>query len=272
MVAKLRGMTQLGMMECKKALTEVGGDIDAAVDYLRKKGDLKAAKKGGAEAKEGVIAYYMQPDSKAALIAEINCQTDFVAKNDAFQAFCGEVAKALAVEPTVDLEAQRVEQVAKMGENIKISRHARLDVDGVGSIAAYIHTGAKIGVLVEVGAGKESTLASDDYRQLVRDTALQVVAQSPLTVKREELDPALIAKEEEIAREQVKNKPPQAIEKIITGKMEKFYQTHCLLEQGFIKNPDVSVREHLAELAKQLDDEVSIRRFVRYQVGEAVGA
>jgi len=137
-------------------------------------------------------------------------------------------------------------------------------------VAAYIHTGAKIGVLVEVGAGKESTVANDEFKQLVRDITLQIAAANPTTVSREQLDPAMLAKEREIAAEQVKNKPPQAIAKIVEGKLEKFYQTACLLDQGFVKkNSEISVKDHIAAIAKQLGDEVGVRRFVRFQVGEA---
>ncbi|MDB6022610.1 MAG: tsf, partial [Pedosphaera sp.] len=137
----------------------------------------------------------------------------------------------------------------------------------------YIHTGAKVGVLVEVGAGKEATTATDDFRQLVRDITLQIAAGHPFVVSRTEVDPALLAKEKEIAAEQVKNKPPQAIAKIVEGKLEKFYQGYCLLDQGFVKrNSEVTVKEHLGSVAKQLGDEISIRRFVRFQVGETPAA
>jgi elongation factor Ts len=196
-----------------------------------------------------------------------------VAKNDSFRAFGEEVARLLASQSGADLEALRVAQVTKIRENIKISRHQRLEVSGQGMIAAYIHTGAKVGVLVEVGAGKEGTVGHDDFRQFVRDITLQVAAASPLAVTRDQLDPALVAKEREIAAEQVKNKPPQAIAKIIEGKLEKYFQTVCLVDQGFLKkNSEVTVKEHLGSLSKQLSDELVIRRFVRFQVGEVVEA
>ena len=138
-------------------------------------------------------------------------------------------------------------------------------------MAAYIHTGAKVGVLVEVGAGKESTAASDDFKQLVKDITLQIAAGHPHVVSREQVPADLLAKEREIAAEQVKNKPPQAIAKIVEGKLEKFYQTYCLVDQGFVKkNSEISLKEHVAQMAKQLGDEITIRRFVRFQVGETV--
>lgn len=269
-VGKLREMTNAGLMDCKKALTEANGDMEAAVDLLRKRGVASAAKKASREANEGVIAQYIQPGAKVGVIVEVNCETDFVARNESFRAFCDDVAKKLAANPNADLEGDRTAQVAKIGENIKISRFHRLEVSGNGMVAAYIHTGAKVGVLVEVGAGKQETTANEDFKQLVRDITLQIAAGHPFVVSREQISADVIAKEKEIAAEQVKNKPPQAIAKIVEGKLEKFYQTYCLVDQGFVKkNSEVSVREHVAGVAKQLGDEVVIRRFVRFQIGES---
>ncbi|MCL4181575.1 MAG: translation elongation factor Ts [Verrucomicrobia bacterium] len=271
LVAQLRAMTNVGMMQCKQALLETQGNLDAAVDILRKRGIATAAKKAGREAKEGVIAQHILPGARVGVLVEVNCETDFVAKNDSFRAFSDEVARTLAANPQADLEARRVQEVAKIGENIKVSRNHRIEVTDIGMVAAYIHTGAKVGVLVEVGAGRESTVTHDDFKQFVRDITLQVAAASPITVSRDQIDPTILAKEREIAAEQVKNKPPQAIAKIVEGKLEKYFQTVCLVEQGFIKkNSEISVKEHMATLAKQLDDQLVIRRFVRYQVGEAI--
>jgi len=273
MVGKLREMTNAGLMDCKKALTEAEGSLDAAVDILRKKGVATAAKKAGREAREGVIAQYIQPGARLGVLVEVNCETDFVAKNETFRAFCDEVAKRLANNPKEDLESFRTEQVAKIGENIRISRHERLEVAGNGLVAAYIHTGAKVGVLVEVGAGKESTTTNDAFRELVRDITLQIAAAHPAAVSRDQVDPKLIEKEKEIAAEQVKGKPPQAIAKIVEGKLDKFFQTVCLLDQGFVKkNSEITVKEHVANVGKQIGDDLSIRRFVRFQVGEAAAA
>jgi elongation factor Ts len=269
-VGKLREMTNAGLMDCKKALTEANGDLDAAVDILRKKGAASAAKKASREANEGVIVQSIQPGARAGILVEINCETDFVARNDGFRAFCDEVARTLLADPKADVESMRTAQVAKIGENIQISRHHRMEVSGNGMIAAYIHTGSKVGVLVEVGAGKEATVAHEDFKQLVRDITLQIAAGHPFVVSRDEVDPAVLAKEKEIAVEQVKNKPPQAIAKIVEGKLEKFYQGYCLVDQGFVKrNSEVTVKEHVGSVAKQLGDEIAIRRFVRFQVGEA---
>lgn len=273
LVGKLREMTNAGLMDCKKALNESSGDLQAAVDILRKKGVATAAKKAGREAREGVIAQYIQPGGRLGVLVEVNCETDFVAKNETFRAFCDDLARRIANNPNENLESLRTEQVAKIGENIRISRHARLEVTGNGLIAAYIHTGAKVGVLLEVGAGKESTATSEAFRELVRDITLQIAAANPTSVSREQVDQTLVEKEKEIAAEQVKGKPPGAIAKIVEGKLEKFFQTICLVDQGFVKrNSEITVKEHVANVGKQLGDEITIRRFVRFQVGESPAA
>jgi elongation factor Ts len=272
-VAKLREMTNAGMMDCKKALTEASGDLNAAVDILRKKGAATAAAKSAREAKEGIIAKYVTPDGKLGVLVEVNCETDFVARNEMFKAFADDAAKRLGSDPNANFDAEAQAMVAKIRENIKVARHARMEVNGNGLIGPYIHTGAKIGVLVEVGAGKESTVANDEFKQLVKDITLQIAAGHPHSVSRTEVPHDVIAKEKEIAAEQVKNKPPQAIAKIVEGKLEKFYQTYCLVDQGFVKkNSEVSVKEHVGAIAKQLGDDIQIRRFVRFQVGESVAA
>lgn len=268
-VGKLREMTNAGLMDCKKALAEANGNFDSAVDLLRKRGVASAAKKAGREANEGMIVQYIQPGSRVGILVEVNCETDFVARNENFRAFADEVARKLAANPKADLEADRVAQVAKIGENIRIPRFHRMEVSGNGMVAAYIHTGAKVGVLVEVGAGKEATVSNDDFKQLVRDITLQIAAGHPYAVSRQQVDPAVLEKEREIAAEQVKNKPPQAIAKIVEGKLDKFYQAHCLLDQGFVKrNSEVTVNEHVGSVEKQLGDKIEIRRFVRFQLGE----
>ncbi len=273
-VGKLREMTGAGLMDCKKALTETSGDINAAVDLLRKRGVAAAAKRAGRDAKEGVIAQAILPGAKTGLLLEVNCETDFVAKNDSFRAFCDDIARKLATNPSTDVEADRVAAVAKIGENIKITRHQRFEVQGSGLVAGYIHTGAKVGVLVEVGAGKEATVASEEFKQLVRDITLQIAAASPTAIRRSEVPAVLVEKEKEIIAQSdaLKNKPAQAVAKIIEGKLNKFYETACLVEQGFVKNPDLKVEAHAASVAKQLGDEIQIRRFVRFQVGETPAA
>jgi elongation factor Ts len=273
LVGKLRAMTGAGMMECKKALNEAKGDLNVAVDVLRKAGAVTAGKISAREAREGVIANHIAQGGRVGVLVEVNCQTDFVARNEMFRAFADDVAKRLAADPKANLEPEREAAVAKIRENVKIPRHSRMEVAGNGMIAAYIHTGAKVGVLVEVGAGKEATVAKDEFKQLVKDITLQIAAGHPYTVSREQVPADVLAKEKEIAAEQFRNKPPQAIAKIVEGKLEKFYQTYCLVDQGFVKkNSEISVKEHVASVAKQLGDEITIQRFVRFQIGEAATA
>ena len=272
LVGKLREMTNAGLMDCKNALVEAAGDLQGAVDILRKKGQASAAKKAGREAKDGLIAQAVVNGGQVGALVEVNCETDFVARNESFKAFCNELAAKVAANPAVDLEADRVAAVAKIGENIQVRRHQRLEVQGSGLVAAYIHTGGKVGVLVEVGAGKPETVNSEDFKQLVRDITLQIAAASPVAISRDSVPAAILDKEREIAGQSdaVKNKPPQAVAKIIEGKVSKFLETACLLEQGFVKNPDLKVEAHVASVAKSLGDTIQVRRFLRFQVGEAV--
>jgi elongation factor Ts len=268
-------MTGVGMMDCKKALTEAQGNIDAAVDILRKSGAASAAKKATRAANEGVIAQAIANGGKTGVLVEVNCETDFVARNENFRTFCDDIAKKILADANVNLEADREASVAKMGENIKFTRNARLEVTGNGSVAAYIHTGAKVGVLVEVGCGKAETTGKEEFKQLVKDITLQIAAGFPHAVSREQVAPEIIAKEREIAAQsdRLKGKPAAAMEKILQGVLDKFFQTYCLVDQGFVKrNSEISVKEHVAQISKQLGDEVVIRRFVRFQVGESAAA
>jgi elongation factor Ts len=272
-VAKLRELTGVGMMECKKALVQAQGNMDAAVDLLRKSGAASAAKKATREAREGVIAQFVAPGGQSGVLVEVNCETDFVARNENFRAFADDIARKIAADSSANLEAEREAAVGKMGENIKITRHARLEVAGNGLVAAYIHLGSKVGVLVEVGCGKAETAAREEFKQLVKDITLQIAAGFPHAVSRDQVPPEVIAKEREIAAQsdRLKGKPAAALEKILAGVLDKFFQTYCLVDQGFVKrNSEVSVKEHVAQIAKQLGDEITVRRFVRFQVGEVV--
>ncbi|MGB9602204.1 MAG: translation elongation factor Ts [Limisphaerales bacterium] len=269
-VAKLREMTNVGMMECKKALIEANGDINLAVEILRKKGIASAAKKAGREAREGVIAQYIAPGAKIGVLVEVNCETDFVARNEVFKAFAELVAKKLAENPNADYETEKLDTFNRLRENIKVSRFTRYEVEGNGLVAAYIHTGSKVGVLVEVGAGKEETVRNDKFKSLVKDITLQIAAANPFVVSRENVPADVLAKEREIAAEQVKNKPQQVIEKIVAGKLEKFYQSYCLLDQGFVRqNGEITVKDYINGIAKELGDTITVKRFVRFQVGES---
>jgi elongation factor Ts len=271
-VAKLREMTGVGMMDCKKAMVEANGNFDTAVEILRKKGQAGAANKALKEAREGLIVAHVVPGGKLGVLAEINCQTDFVARNDDFKAFADEIAKAYAANPNVDLEGRRTEMVAKIGENIRFARNARLQVSGAGQVAAYIHTGGKVGVLVEVGCGKDETTSKEEFKQLVKDITLQIAAANPIAVSRENVDAKVIEKEREIAAEQFKNKPAAAIAKIVEGKLNSYFQTVCLVDQGFVKDPEKTISAYIGEVGKKLGDEIKVRSFLRFQVGEAVAS
>jgi elongation factor Ts len=272
-VGKLRELTNAGLMDCKKALTEAVGDIDAAVELLRKRGVAQAAKKASREAREGVIAQFIPGGGQAGVLVEVNCETDFVAKNDLFKAFCDEIAKTLATQPGADIEAMRVAAVAKVGENIRIARHDRFDLSGPGLIAAYIHTGGKVGVLVEIGCGLDATASREEFKQLVKDITLQIAAANPTAVNREGVPPEVVAKEREIhaQSDRLKGKPAQALDKIIQGMIDKYFQTVCLNEQPFVKDPERTVQQYLETAGKALGDTLVIRRFARWQVGEVVG-
>ena len=270
LVGQLRAMTGAGLMNCKKALDETQGDLNAAVDLLRKQGAAAAVKKADRAANEGLIGQAVLSGGQVGALIEVNCETDFVARNDSFKAFVTELAAKAASQPGVDLEPDRVGAVAKIGENIQIRRATRLEVQGIGALAAYIHTGGKVGVMVEVGANNAGTVNTDEFKQLLRDVTLQIAAASPVAVSRNEVPQEIIDKEREIAAQSdaLKGKPAAAMEGILKGKLNKYFETNCLLEQGFVKNPDLKVEAHLGAVGKQLGDTLTIRRFLRFQVGE----
>src|SRR5882757_6856426 len=261
LVKTLREKTNAGLMDCKKALAETGGDLEAAVDVLRKKGTIKAGEKSDREAKEGVIAQAILPGAKVGVLVEINCETDFIAKNDSFKAFTDDVARKIATQPGVDLETDRVAFVQKIGENILIRRSDRYEVTGHGAVAAYIHTGGKVGVIVEVGANKDETTTTEAFKQLVRDITLQIAAANPISVDRSSVPAVTLEREREIYRAQVPpGKPANIVEKIVDGKIEKYYSGVCLIDQAFIKNPDQTIAQLIAAKSKELGDELVIRR------------
>ena len=266
-ISKLRQQTGAGMMDCKKALTETDGDIEAAVEWLRKKGAATAEKKSSRTTLEGIIARNLTPDGKKGTLVEINCETDFVAKNEKFQEFCDEVATMYCENSEVDLEEKRTKAVAEIGENIQLSRNESLSIEGSGAVAAYIHHGAKVGVLIAVATGKDETTELEAFKELLSDITLQITAASPEALNRDALDQEKLEKERKIAREQFKDKPAQAIEKIVEGKIEKYCSEVCLVDQDFVKG-EGAVKDHIAAVAKELNDEITIKSFIRYQVGE----
>jgi elongation factor Ts len=270
LVGQLRAMTGAGLMNCKKALDETQGDLNAAVDLLRKQGAAAAVKKADRVANEGLIGQAVLSGGQVGALIEVNCETDFVARNDSFKAFVTELAAKAASQPGADLEPDRVGAVAKIGENIQIRRATRLEVQGTGALAAYIHTGGKVGVMVEVGATQAASVNTEEFKQLLRDVTLQIAAASPVSVSRNDVPQDIVDKEREIASQSdaLKGKPAAAMEGILKGKLNKYFETNCLLEQGFVKNPDLKVEAHLGAISKQLGDTITIRRFLRFQIGE----
>jgi len=284
LVKELRDKTNAGMMECKNALKESAGDIDAAIKFLRERGAIKAAKKAGREAKEGIVHARIEAAARSGIIIEVNCETDFVAKNENFQGFVSELAEVVASSGAADLEGANSAakddgtlddfvkaKVIELGENLQFRRMERYDVEGFGVVASYIHLGGKVGVLLEVGCGKEESAAADFFHELVKDLTLHIAAAAPAGISRDEIATDLVDAEKDLFRKQLADsgKPPEIMDKIIEGKLGKFYGSICLLEQGFIKDPDQTVGDLLASGGKQLDDELTIRRFTRFGVGEA---
>lgn len=283
LVKELRETTGVGMMECKNALKETEGDIEAAVKILRERGQAKAAKKADRAANEGVIFAQIDEAGKSGTILEINCETDFVAKNDNFQAFVADVAGTVADGGADSAEAALAlpkgegtldefikTKVLEMGENLQLRRVARFDVAGEGAVASYIHLGGKVGVLLEVGAENADSSSSDAFRNLVKDLTLHIAASAPAGLSREDIPADLIEAEKDIFRKQLEGegKPAELIEKIIPGKLGKFYSEQCLLEQGFIKDPDSTIKALIEAQSKELGDTLSIRRFIRFGLGE----
>lgn len=269
LVKELRERTGSGMMECKKALTETGGDIEAAVELMRKAGLAKADKKAGRVAAEGRISAAISDDGTRAALVEVNCETDFVAKGDDFASFSGEIADVvLAKQPSgvevladlplssgISVEETRRNLIAKLGENITIRRCAVLH-NARGRIAAYLH-GNRIGVLVGVQGGDEV---------LAKDIAMHVAASKPLALGPEDVSADLIAKEKEIyhAQAEESGKPADIVEKMVSGRVNKFLKEVTLLGQPFVKNPDISVEQLLKE------QNAKVSAFVRFEVGEGI--
>jgi len=284
MVKELREKTGAGMMDCKTALTETGGDMEAAVDWLRTKGLAKAAKKAGRVAAEGLIA--VAGDGKAAAIVEVNSETDFVARNQQFQDLVSGVAKVAAATPggrdavgaatfpgtakTVDDEIK--EAVATIGEHINLRRADRLEVED-GVVASYIHGAVapglgRIGVLV----GLRSTGDKAKLMAIGRQVAMHIAAASPLAVRPEEIDPALLERERAVYREQAKEsgKPEAIVEKMVEGRVRKYYEEVVLLSQGFVVNPELKVGDALNAAGKDAGGDITVTRFIVYRLGEGV--
>ena len=283
LVKELREKTGVAMMECKNALKETEGDIDAAIKILRERGEAKAEKKASRDANEGIIVAALAESGKSGVLVEINCETDFVPKNENFQAFVGEVAATVLASDVTDLEAAKAlpkgdetlegfikTKVLEMGENLQFRRFERLTLNGEGAVASYIHLGGKVGVLIEVSAEKAETASSDAFKDLVKDLTLHIAATSPAGLKREDIPAELVESEKDIFRKQMEGagKPADILEKIIEGKLGKFYSERCLLEQGFVKEPDTSIKSLLEANGKDLGDTITVNSFLRFGLGE----
>ncbi len=290
-VNELRRKTNAGMMDCKKALTEAAGDMEAAIDILRKKGIASSAKRADREAREGTVQALLNDDNTVGVLVEVNCETDFVGKNDGFRAFVDTVsaqirdqgaagedlAATLAKKvPAAELSLDEVIRAkgGEVGENIVLRRFERFAAPANGAIASYIHLGGKVGVLIEATAGKAETLSQDTFRTLLKDINLHIAASSPVCVGRDSVDPALVAKERSIYADsdRLKGKPANVIDGILNGMIGKFYSQICLLEQGFVKDPDKTVAQLVEETGKALGDTVTITRFTRFALGEELKA
>ena len=273
MVRQLRETTNVSMMECKRALQEAGGDKEKAMRLLRERGLALAAKKASRAANQGLIASAIRDGGRAGSLIEVNCETDFVARNAGFQAFVKALAEqAVAAEidlPTATRDAVAA-KVAELGENIVARRCIRYALRGPGLVVSYIHLGGKVGVLLELGCGREETVRSPVFAELGKDLTLHVAACSPRFLERQAVPADVLQSEREIFAQQVKDKPAAIISKIVDGKIGKFYKEACFVEQGFVRDPELPVAKLLEAKGKELNDQLVIRRFVRFQIGEAV--
>ena len=280
-VKELRDRTGAGMMDCKRALSETSGDLDKAIALLREKGLASASKKAGRVAAEGLVGTFTNADETLGVVLELNCETDFVAKTDEFAKLLAAVGGALLAdgpdagggETAADVKlgsgkslSQAItEAVASIGENIALRRYERLDGRG-GRIGSYVHAGGKIGVVIDVaGAGPEDA-------DLLRSLCMQIAAAIPRYVRREEVPESELAQEREIFRSQAlaSGKPEVVADKIVGGKLEKFYREACLLEQEYVRDSQLTVEKLLAEAGKRSGRKLEVRRFVRYQLGEGI--
>lgn len=287
MVKELREMTQAGMMDCKKALVASEGDMDKAVEWLREKGLAAAAKKAGRIAAEGVVASYISEDAKVGVIVEVNCETDFVAKTDNFISFAKNVAKHIAKanpadvdellnQKFVDDETKTItdlvsEATVSIGEKISIRRFARYATE-MGAVESYIHMGGKIGVLLLVENDNAATLTNDTFKTFYHDVALQIAAAKPSYVRKEEVPTETLDKEREILRAQALNegKPEKIVDRMVEGRVEKYYKEVCLLEQPFVKDGDKTISKLTAEVAKEIGANLKIVSFERFERGEGI--
>ena len=286
MVKELREMTGAGMMDCKKALNETNGDMDAAVEYLRKNGQAKAEKKAGRIAAEGLCKVIVK-DDKVAAVVEVNSETDFVAKNEEFQNFVAAVADQAVASESADMDAflaeawnldssktvkdALVEKVAVIGENLSIRRFEKVVAEN-GCVVSYTHGGGRIGVIVEA----ETDVVNDAVKEGLVNVAMQVAALSPKYVSQDEVSEEYKEHEKAILLEQAKNDPKNAgkpdaiIEKMIIGRLNKELKEVCLLDQTYVKDGDLTVAKYVAQVAKENGANLTVKRFVRFETGEGI--
>jgi len=283
MVKELRERTGAGMMECKKALNESNGDLEKAIEILRERGLAAAAKKAGRTASEGIVETYVSEDKKSGAIIEVNCETDFVAANNEFITFAKNIAKQASLTSSNDIETFIEEKyiedpnitikealtalIAKLGENMTVRRFQKFSIKN-GVIHSYIHGGGRIGVLVEVACEKESEVVFD----VAKDIAMQIAAANPLFLSKDDVDETTLQKEREIYKVQALNegKPENIAEKMVEGRIQKYYKENCLLEQIWIKNSDYTIKKYIQEKSKEVGSPISVTRFVRYEKGEGI--
>ena len=270
-VKELRDATNVSMMDCKRALQESEGDMDKAVKLLRERGMAVAAKKASRVAKNGKIAAQVSDDGKTGIMIEINCETDFVTRNEIFQKFVVELTdKTMEIEGNVaeTVKDDVTAAIAEIGENIVLRKSERF-VAEKGAVASYIHMGGTVGVLVEFGLEKDETATNDDFKALGLDICLHVAAANPMSLDRDGVPANLVEDEKALFAKQVEGKPENIVENILKGKLNKFYAQNTLLEQGFVKEDKVSITELLEAKGKELGDTITIKRYTRWKLGEA---
>lgn len=294
MVRELREKTGAGMMDCKKALSDAEGDIEKAVDELRKRGQAIADKKAARGTKEGLI--FAKVDGKVGVLVEIGCETDFVARNEEFRAFGQEIADlvhkdsnaapgndatllghAILTSAGKPINEVLREKIAKIGENMVVARVVRLDAvsgAGPGYVQGYIHPPGKLGALVVLRATRMETFSQPEVQELARDLAMHVVSENPAAIKRDAISAQQITRERAIHAdsEEVKKKPENIREKIIDGKMAKFYKENCMIEQEFVKDQELTIEQLLDKTGKQVGDTICVSLFERFVVGGAQAA
>lgn len=279
-VKKLREMTNCGMMDCKKALTETDGDMDKAIEFLREKGLATAAKKAGRIASEGLVE--ADVIDNVGVVVEVNSETDFVAKNVDFQNFVKSIAEVIAKNAPADVEALKnlkindshtvgealTEKIATIGENMNIRRFERFE----GINQAYIHGGGRIGVLVNFNVADASKADTDEFKTMAKDVAMQIAAIAPQYVRESEVPEAEVEKEKEILKAQALNegKPEAIVEKMVAGRIKKFFKDICLVDQPYVKDPDMSVEKYVKSVADKLGTEITIAKFARLEKGEGL--